>query len=41
MAKKIEEIDLMELQHEFGEEYIKMLKMNYFNIDELPNSYRD
>jgi len=36
-----EEIDLMELQHEFGEEYYRILKMNFFDINELPNTWRD
>ena len=33
--------ELKSLENEFGLEYIELLKANYFNINELPNSQRD
>ena len=35
------EIELESLENEFGHEYMELLKANYFNINELPNSQRD
>ena len=36
-----EKRELQELENEFGNEYMELLKADYFNINELPNNQRD
>lgn len=39
--EEFKELKLDDLRHEMNEEYYNILKMNYFNLEELPNTYRD
>ena len=37
----MKDIKLEDLDNEFGNEYMELLKSDCFNINELPNQYRD